>query len=630
MQNNLPKIPATEVPAHFRPLMSCALWRLHESIDRNDLNQLFCLTNQEEICIIAKKLNITARSCKELGQKIAASTVRLDLNDLGMLEKEGLVKSKDEVKTVVPEEPVRGVIFKDSSGRVSLANHELQSDGGQAIESDHARHGDDSLKVEASAPQVGPSNGFLDSETPHEATQGEKLASDPAKHAAKEVIDPRALVQSILNNPSGQVHTGHTIAETKVEDVTPTQQGARDREETVQVNEDPTTPDQKKLDPPLLIKQTAKSPVRSANLPVTVAQDDPDDSDEEVVVFVPNPKRMSAQKRAAASTSRPTTAHGHPVIAPKTDSPKIEAAKDPNVHRTTENGSSRVQAVPHNRQRPLSSDPGLYDPEQGPAKMKAVPHGHPRPLSSGPTVIDPNAFGRGLAVNPTPGVLANVGASRRSRQHSPRTSVQGPTLNANRSAQSSPQASPPRHKAVRSPRRSPRATPHQMEDPQPTTVPVISHQAFTRAPLVAPNAKNNQKSRFGPIGPPSKSPSNLESSIIAAEADTNGDKDLLQAPIQRPKSSNGQSNRNGHAANFSHHHSPRSNPPDGSTPLAPDGQQSQRTVKKSLFEPEFDRTGAQPTAEPQPKGIKMQEVQYTLKSGMTREAARGKGKLWVG
>ena len=628
MQNNLPKVSATEVSAHLRPLMSCALWRLHESIDRNDLNQLFLLTDREEIGIVAKKLNITVRSCKELGQRIAASTEKVDLDVTGMLEKEGMVEPKRKANSMPTESSVGNEVSKDpASVSPALVEDQIKVNG-------DTDDGIGSARLEGGATQMDPSKEILHSEKPLEAMQDEKVSCDPSNDAAKAVLDPRELVQSLLKNPSLQAQSQHTSEEKMAEEVNREEKSAHNGKETVQFKptaSESTKPDQTKSDPLPLTRQVAQSPDRSADPPIPVRQDEPDDSDEEVVVFVPNPKRTSAQKRGAASSSRPSTAHGHPVVAPKTNTPKGEVPRDPVIQRPAEHGSSNMQQGHHGRQRPLSSGPGLYDPEQGPTKTKAVPHGHPRPLSSGPTVIDPNAFGRGLPTNTTPGVLANVGAARRSRQHSPRTSIQGLHANASSSsAQNTPQASPSRHKAARSPRRSPRAMPQKIEDPPPMSVPVISHQAFTRAPLVAPNAQSTQKSRFGPIGPPSKSSSNLESSAMPADVDVNKDQLLRQAPIQRPRSAGGPGNSHVHPAKSHRRQSPRSHPPNGSTSSPPVGQQPQRTIKKSLFEPEFDLTGALPAAEPESKGAKMPEVQYTLKSGSTREAARGKGKLWVG
>ena len=68
--------------------MSCSLWRIHESIHRNDENQVFVLTNQPSTKDVAHKLNITVRSSKELAASIKEATITADMNISGDLERE--------------------------------------------------------------------------------------------------------------------------------------------------------------------------------------------------------------------------------------------------------------------------------------------------------------------------------------------------------------------------------------------------------------------------------------------------------------------------------------------------------------------------------------------------------------
>ena len=72
------------------------------------------------------------------------------------------------------------------------------------------------------------------------------------------------------------------------------------------------------------------------------------------------------------------------------------------------------------------------------------------------------------------------------------------------------------------------------------------------------------------------------------------------------------------------------NGPSRGYQLPPRGRGMQRPAKPTLFEPDLDHTRAfQPdTFEPRKNAVP--DVQYVLKSGSTREQARGKGKLWVG
>ena len=622
MQNNAPKISAKEVPGHLRPLMSCALWRLHESIDRNDFNQLFLLSDQEEICTTAKKLNITVRSSKELGEKIAASIEKVDLNVTGMLEEENLAKPEERAKLAIPKDSATEDLFENTIHKAS-AHGELLPCGDHVGQNDTADGKDDVERPKSSTSETDTNLGTSGSEKPAIAVQDKTLPSELSNSVTEVGLDPKELVKSILNPSLLQAQVQHGTEETRAEDTAKQPRYLHAAVEILQA-----TSDQKRGQEVTQPKPSAELPNLAAKPAPFFPQESLEDSDEEVVVFVPNPKRMSAQKKANVSSSRPTTAHGQSTAPPKQDSPKNGASKVHAVSNATGHGSPNAKLVPHGHPRPLSSGSILTDPGQGSANVNVVPRAHPQPFSSGPTVIDPDTFGRGFAASTGPGTLANVGTSRRSRQHSPRTSLQGPISNPNgTSSQNSPHASPPRHRAGHSPRPSSRAVPQKIEDSSPTSIPVISHQAYTRAPLVAPNAQSMQKSRFGPIGPPSKSGNNLYPSAPAGDADFNRDLSPRQAPVQRPRSANGSGI--GNAPNSTHHQLARQNLLNNSAPPARE-HQTQKSSKKSLFEPELDHTEAQPNADSEPRRTNMPEVQYTLKSGTTREAARGKGKLWVG
>ena len=622
MQNNAPKISAKEVPGHLRPLMSCVLWHLHESINRNDSNQLFLLSDQEEVRTVAKKLNITVSSSKKLREKIAASIEKVDLNAMGMLEEENLAKPKERAKLFVSKDSTTEDHSEDLVPKTS-ANGELRPCGDH-VEQNHSADGkDDIAHPKSSDSQTDVIFECRDSEEPAVASHDKTLSSNPSVNGTEVGLDPQVLVRGILDPSLLQAQIQDATGENRAECTLTQPRNLQPAAEIMQATSDQTR------------GREGAQPKPSAdlkNLPAkaapTIAQESFEDSDEEVVVFVPNPKRMSAQKKANVSSSRPTTAHGQSPAPPTQDSPKTGTSKVHSGPDAARHGSPNANPFPHGHPRSLSSASSFADSGQGSGTLNTVSHRHPRPLSSGPTVIDPDAFGRGFATNAGPGTLANVGTSRRSRQHSPRTSVQGLNPSANgTAAQNSPHASPSRHKAGRSPRPSSRAIPQTTEDSPPTSIPVISHQAYTRAPLVAPNSQSTQKSRFGPIGPPSKSAANLYPSSPVGGVDFTWDTNPRQAPVQRPRSANSPSVSS--ALNSTHHQPTHPNPLHDPAPSAR-GHQTQKYSKKSLFEPELDHTKAQPNTDFEPRRTNMPEVQYTLKSGTTREAARGKGKLWVG
>lgn len=74
--------------------MSFALWRIHESVHRNDLNQLFLLSDDQSLRSIAPKLNIVVLSSNDFRLRIENSLMKTNVNMIGELELLGLAKPK--------------------------------------------------------------------------------------------------------------------------------------------------------------------------------------------------------------------------------------------------------------------------------------------------------------------------------------------------------------------------------------------------------------------------------------------------------------------------------------------------------------------------------------------------------
>ena len=628
MQANNPKISAKEVPSHLRSLLSCVLWRMHESIDRNDSNQIFLLSDQEEIRLAAKSLNVTVRSVRELSERISASIKHDDLNVTGMLEKENLVKAKDGVNTRVLKP-----LTSNNDKKEKLPDSSIDSDprpcAGVLGHIDGINNMGASDHSEVSMQQK-PTAGAQSRLEKEPDVKNEQLISQVGSDQAQStLLDPRKLVQDLLRPPEIQSQVQHAIETKGPQDDAET---ANHLQPSAEITE--ASPDQGNA-----TSKTA-SDTSPAKPPPATAEEDLEDSDEEVVVFVPNPKRMSAHKKAATVNSRPNTAHGEPSTSPLQGSPRPSTSNAQGPWKGAEHGSPHLQKPMDGHTRRLSSDAAMKRPEYGASSVKANPQIHPRPRSSGPTVIDPDAFGRGLPVNTGAGTRINANPSNRSRRHSPRNSLQNAGHNAGHNAgrnsgspqiQDSSRTSPSRHKPSRQPHPGgPRVPTQKITDSPPKNVPVISHQAYTRAPLVAPSPQPTPKSHFGAIGPPSKSAINLQVSASPQEGDTFKSH---QSSIQRPRSAHGPG-PNSNVSIQSRRQAPKSDSVNGSP--APSGRngnnerEQQRSSRPSLFEPELDRTGAGNDAEFEPRRTRMPEVQYTLKSGTTREAARGKGKLWTG
>lgn len=627
MQANTPKISAKEVPSHLRPLLSCALWRMHESIDRNDSNQIFLLSDQEEVRLAAKNLNMTVRSVRELSKRISASIKHDDLNVTGMLEKENLVKPKDGVNTGVPSP-----LTSNNDKKEKIPDSSIISDPRPYADVPGPIAGINNMGAtdhsEVSMQQK-PTDGAQPRLEKEPDVKNEQLIFQVGSDQAESItLDPRKLVQDLLRPPEMQSQFQHAIETKGSQDDAKTANHLQPSAEIMEAS-----PDRSNATP-----KTA-SDMSPAKPPPATAEENVEDSDEEVVVFVPNPKRMSAHRKAATSNSRPNTAHGELSTSPLQGSPRPSTSNAQGPWKGAEHGSLHLQKPVDGHSRRLSSDAAIKRPEYGASGVKANPQMHPRPRSSGPTVIDPDAFGRGLPVNTGAGTRANANPSNRSRRHSPRNSLQNAGHNVGHNTgrnsgspqiQDSSRTSPSRHKHSRQPPSGSRAPPQKITDSPPKNVPVISHQAYTRAPLVAPSPQPTPKSHFGAIRPPSKSAINLQVSASPQESDTFKSH---QSSIQRPRSAHG-SGPNGNVSIQPRRQAPKFDSVNGSP--APSGRngnndrEQQRSSRPSLFEPELDRTGAGNDAEFEPRRTRMPEVQYTLKSGTTREAARGKGKLWTG
>lgn len=603
--------------------MSYALWRIHESVHRNDRNQLFLMTDNESLRGLAIKLNIAVLSVIDMKFRVDSRVQKSDLNIFGDLEKDGFAKVGNQGPDTAD---LRGghlpeLSITDDTGNVGSDHGNIEY-----ICQDALQASDLDAKPIEDLPENGTVNGEATAEQgqPTPSTNGKAHEHSNSRSTEEYVaarstdkppvaIDPRDLVRDLLNPQFAG--TNQTLAKGVEKSVTSV------------------------LDPPAHLTASIQTP-----LPVGIEQAtsqsnardlqeqskpesqkeedkvDDSDSDEEVVVFVPNPKRMSSQKKPTQPDSRLQTSNGE--TQSKTDNVVTVPPKStPNGKGTQPELKPAFQ--PHRHSKPGKQSSG----------------GKPRPNSSGPTIIDPDAFGRNFAVNPDSSPRENHRRPRSS--HSPQTSLNHgyatSSLTGN-SPQPQPRSSPQRQTPGRSPRRSPRRSPKRStlasDEVQNSSsmIPAISHQDYSRPSLVAPSAQKNKQSQFGPIAPPSKA--RKETSVTPAK-----DADMGSSPlhpqtvpnrdVQHPKGVRGAGQPTGQ-----HKHRPSSPrpPPSNGHSNSSHQYQNKRPIKPSLFEPSLDHTRAQPGAEPhvtQPDS-KFPDVQYILKSGATREASRGKGKLWVG
>lgn len=86
---NAPRILPAEVSGSLRPLLSYALWRIYEKvITQADTQASIILSDDNEICDMARKLNIGAVGIRELRDTIHSQKPTVDLNLFGDLERD--------------------------------------------------------------------------------------------------------------------------------------------------------------------------------------------------------------------------------------------------------------------------------------------------------------------------------------------------------------------------------------------------------------------------------------------------------------------------------------------------------------------------------------------------------------
>ena len=319
-----------------------------------------------------------------------------------------------------------------------------------------------------------------------------------------------------------------------------------------------------------------------------------EDSDEEEIVFKPQPKRYSAQRKPAQQNTRPST--------PKTQTP--QKPDDTSSESATLKSQSQPQQKPVNHGR----------------NTMVIGHGHPRPTSS-PTVIDPDAFGRNFAVNtnPSPHGLHNPRSHHRPRSSA--QSGQGPQ----------PPRSPRRQNARTSPPRQPQENAHRLSPgPEPSSEQAVRTSPHRRSKVVGTEtgASRNVES-FVPAQsverqPSLPAPKQFKTDVFVPRSSASN---VSLSDIQPTPSMN--RSRDYQTAGFVPRSQLTQTPPN-STALGP-----------KVFEPsDFVPMSAMPATLYKPKApapepdyieprASMPDVEYVLKSGSTRASARGRGRLWT-
>ncbi|KAL8781426.1 MAG: hypothetical protein Q9213_006011 [Squamulea squamosa] len=461
--NKALSLPISEVPKDARPILSCLLWRLHEKgATRWDTDRTTLLCDDEGTNSLAKRLGISARTTDELRvfcDKRKAADRRETFGNLeehfGIQEKARVMPADDlaekpkdiaipltdvqpsehKSEAVHPPEEVKGTtpssLSTQSNASISSARSselEIKSAEVENLETqrvskikEDSKMSDGKLDVALETVLGGVENrnipGLLVTSTGKEiplSTHAEKSppSIQPAQFSPN-TLDPEkehsiaAWVRSLMSNGELSGRNSPFSGSSTVEPVAPEIEPVQDFKpltyrQAVTGKSDEVV---KKQPPPPVPREILSSPrispVRDP-APPKVEMEDPADSDEEIVVFNPKAKRLSAQ-RAQQSQQIQQVQQNQPSLQPQTPtaSPKVSHVRNVSGGRPQSRGTNQRQSRP------------------GPP----------------PVVIDPDSFGRNLVTNPQPNIartFSPYGAHGRivnshrgnHRAHNPRSHIQ--------------------------------------------------------------------------------------------------------------------------------------------------------------------------------------------------------------
>ena len=343
--------------------------------------------------IVAQKLNIIVRSYGQVRANIASNTDKTELDSFGDLERDFGVQQKiatsptqdtNEVngEHEAPDYP-NGDVLKDDD----VMNKSMSSEGTANTEASSIVLEPSFEKQNSEHEETLPANGDIYKDHVEERdTVVEKVATMAAesifKNSAKSVESIENHVDSIIPEDSQNRldESLHSIDAEGIESQTDSaSQAALEFSLTRSPPRTPLLQSQNTGYPQnleeLQIGDDKPRPKNTTNPSPWTAEDalEPEDSDEEVVVFVPQPKRLSAQPKPVQQSSRPST--------PKEQSQQKSAGQSPQISLVRP--QSKGKAARHS------------------PKPSVVGHAHPK-ISNAPTIIDPDAFGRDSRVNLNP------------------------------------------------------------------------------------------------------------------------------------------------------------------------------------------------------------------------------------
>ncbi|KAL8804283.1 MAG: hypothetical protein Q9182_002647 [Xanthomendoza sp. 2 TL-2023] len=420
--NKALSLPISEVPKEARPILSCLLWRLQEKgATRWDTDRTTLLCDNEQTNLLARKLGISAKTIKELriccekprsvdsretfgnleehfgiqwNTRATASydmlgspkEVTISLTEVQPVKSEpDGIHPPEQVQDMAPGSPLTQHTGSFASAKSSesetkepdVKNFEDQS-ASKITEESKLSQGklDVALETVLDGVEKCKIPGLLVTSTEKQVPIA--AAAEKTQDSTPPVLNTldfdkehsiAAWVRSLTTNGELSGRTSPISASSNVEITAPEIEAVKDFKPLTYRQAVTGKMDEvvKKPTPPHPPKEIAPSPhVSPVRHPSPKKVEDPIDSDEEVVVFNPKAKRLSAQKAQQAQPVQPAQRPQTP-----TSSPRASHARNAS--------GGRPQSSRGMNQRPSRPGPP-------------------------PVVIDPDSFGRHLVTNPQPTV----------------------------------------------------------------------------------------------------------------------------------------------------------------------------------------------------------------------------------
>ena len=403
-----------------RPVLSYVLWRLHESTKgRADASFMIVLSNDPKTQAAGQKLDIEVRTMEGIRNKIASQVTGSDPDVMGDIEREFGVAGPclkslqngsahgNEHNFTLP----KTMQTLPANGEVALNGHNM-GDGvihgklngkleAETHKEENATTENFQSCLDGSTMVDRPTTGFLSHNA--ENTVESRNLPQPNYPTVIDIAEDNAVQQNGELDDWTKAPPDEFVSE-KISNITawiknlaPKLSSSPEPSLNPQLGTESSAKDENVSNPPVVLKRaddlTTPSPRRTPNAspaPQPPAEE-PEDSDEEVVVFNPKAKRLSAQQKLPLplppppQSPKPTTA---PLV---TQSPKSIVSQSPK----------------QNSQR-------------NPRKATAARQHQPKAPHVVPAVIDPDAFGRSFATNPRTNNHPN---SRYSPRGSPRSAA---------------------------------------------------------------------------------------------------------------------------------------------------------------------------------------------------------------